>query len=67
MKAKLFALVWNLLFLCGSGLVLLGIGMVSRPAAVIVGGLELAVIGFLGGIGEARDWRTVEPLTGDEE
>ena len=56
MQAKLMALWWTALFLAGAALVVYGTALWSRPAACIVAGLELAVIGFLSGIDQARHW-----------
>lgn len=56
MKARLTELGWYVLFAGGSALVVYGVSMWSRPAAFILAGLELAIIGFLSGLDQARNW-----------
>lgn len=54
MKEKLLNFAWNAAFVAGSVLVVIGVGQIYRPAGWIVGGLEIAVISFLGGFDSAR-------------
>ena len=56
MQTKLMAFWWTTLFLAGAALVVYGVALWSRPAACVVAGLELLVIGFLSGIDQARPW-----------
>ena len=60
MQAKLMALWWTALFIAGAALVVYGVALWSRPGAYVVAGLELVVIGFLGGIDQARSWMDKE-------
>jgi hypothetical protein len=56
MKQRLSELAWDVAFFAGSLIALRGIALWSHPAAYLAGGLELAAIGYLGGLDVARDW-----------
>lgn len=57
MTETLLKIAWNAAFVAGALLVVYGVGLIYRPAAFIVGGLALAVLSFLGGFDQARNWQ----------
>ncbi len=62
MKATLAEFAWNALFFAGSAAAVHGIWGWSHPGAWLAGGIEAAVVGFLGGIDQARGWHMDEEV-----
>ena len=60
MTSKLSKIAYNALFLAGIGVFLYGCWTFWHPAAFLVAGAVIAVIGFLGGVDPIRSWHDGE-------